>query len=275
MSFPLPVFSTSRDLLVTSVFRRHTHLAVNLLSIRSTGCAARVLILAEHGHSFEPKFLILCRTLEVEIEYFEARGRYHTDFFRMRWLLSWLTDHVKEVNRIFYFDAFDVFFQRDPFDRLVDPGRMTFISEGVLIRKHQWNWDWIRNCIGEKEVLAVQNNEIICSGTVAGDGDVFLRYLRLLASNETLWTSCVVDQPQINFLVWTGKLDEAGIPWKVLGCAGNVNSMYYCPKHRIYFEDGMFDISENEVNMTSPAVHHYKAWRGVVNNFYRRCGVKR
>jgi hypothetical protein len=274
MSSPLRVFSTSRDLLVTSVYRVHPHLAVNLLSIRSTGCAARVLVMAERGHRFEPAFLRHCRLLAVEVAYFRASGRRHTDFFRAVWLLEWLTAHAAEVDRVFYFDAFDAFFQRDPFEHIVAPGRMTFIEEGIPIGRQAGNRRQIAACLGQHAIAAVAEKSVICSGTVAGETDAFLRYLRLLLANATRWEACTVDQPQINWIVWSGEIERAGIPFRIEGCNGTVNSMVYCKRIRLPFDGDAFDISDNPEVLNNAVVHHYKAWRWATKNFYNRCGMK-
>jgi hypothetical protein len=229
--------------------------------------------MAEQGHPFNPAFLNHCKLLNVEIAYFRTKGRRHTDFFRAVWLHRWLTKHSAEVDRLFYFDAFDVFFQRDPFEHLVEPGTMTFIGEGVLIREQWGNRKQIRNCLGQYAIEAVEDNTVVCSGTVAGSVDMFIKYLELLLSNITRWNVCSVDQPQLNWLLWSGEMERAGIRFRIEGCNGTVNSMVYCEKVKLEFEGGFFDISDNPERVNNAVVHHYKGWDWATKNFYERCGM--
>jgi hypothetical protein len=271
MNGPLPVFSTRRDLLVTSVFERHPNVALNLLSARSTGCSARILLMSERGHPFEDSFLLLCSLLEIEIAFFDFTAGFHTDIYRSEWLLEWLSPRVSEFDRVFYCDAFDAFFQRDPFENIVHRGLMTFVTEGVRIADQLGNLELIEKCFGHAAAVEVSERPLICSGTVAGDSKVYVKYLRYLTENLTRWHSCVIDQPQINYLVWSGELEKAGIGFRTEGCNGTVNSMYYCPRHKIAFEKDFFDVSENAGFVNNAVMHHYKGWPSIVRNYYKRC----
>jgi hypothetical protein len=273
MSRPLPVFSTSRDLFVTSVFQRHTNLDLNFLSLRSTGTPGRILLLAEEGHFFEPEFSGLLALLEVEVAVFPFVAGFHPDVYRSEWLLQYLEKRVGEFDRVFYFDAFDVFFQRDPFDRLVMADHMTFVSEGLKLREQHNNMEMIAGCFGKEAAISAGPNPLICSGTVAGDARVYVEYLKVLTGNLTRWHGCPTDQQQINHLVWNGGLTEAGIKFQVLGCDGPVNSMYFCWKHRLRFDGELFDISENAVELNTAVAHHFRRWGDIVRNYFDRCGL--
>jgi hypothetical protein len=276
MHRPQRVFSTRRDLVATSVFQRHPNVRVNLLSIRSTGCNARILLLAETGHAFEDAFLSLCAFLEVEIALFNYTPGFHTDIYRSEWLLAWLAPRAAEFDRVFYIDAFDAFFQMDPFDHLVEKGLMTFVSEGPTIENQPSNFRMIAACFGRAVAVAVSPYELICSGSVAGDVTAYVKYLRVLTENLTRWHSpaCANDQQQINGLAWTGELAKAGVRFRIEGCNGTVNSMYNCRWNKIDIGNGFFDLSENKRFVNNAVMHHYKQWEWVVKNYYERCGME-
>jgi hypothetical protein len=178
---------------------------------------------------------------------------------------------VSEFERVLFFDAFDAFFQLDPFEHLVKPGLMTFVGEGITIANQTGNFGMIRECFGQAAAVAVSPFVLICSGTVAGAADVFVKYLRFLTGNITRWHGCLIDQPQINYLAWSGAFELAGIPFRFENCNGTVNSMYYCSRHKIPFGDGFFDIAENKSVVNTAVIHHYLGWPSVVRNVRARC----
>jgi hypothetical protein len=227
----------------------------------------------ETGHVFSPSFLELCLALEVEFMECSINTSFHTDFFRALYLQQWLESRLNEIDRVFYFDAFDAFFQRDPFENLIVGGSMTFVGEGMTVR-HQWgNYRWLRGCIGFDVAEAMLDFPVICSGTVAGDARIYYQFLGVLLSNLTLWRSCTYDQPQINFLVWSGAFERAGVPSQILGCNGSVNGMVECPADRIYFDGQLFDVASGSTGRPSAVIHHYNKRKEILRNCYARCGV--
>jgi hypothetical protein len=272
---PHRTFSTPRDLIVTSIFQRHPNVALTLLSIRSTGCMARVLLMAEAEHPFDAPFLRLCSDLDVQVAFFDYTPGFHTDIYRSEWLLGWLSPRVSEFDRVFYIDAFDAFFQMDPFEHLVVKGMMTFVTEGVTIGNQPGNFEMIETCFGKPVAVALSDRELICSGSLAGDPISYVKYLKILTENLTRWHSCETDQQQINVLVWSGELEKVGVGFRTEGCNGTVNSMYYCPRYKIDIGGGFFDLSENSMFVNNAVMHHYKGWPSVVKNYYERCGMKR
>jgi hypothetical protein len=215
----------------------------------------------------------LLTALEVEIAFFPYRGRFHPDIYRSEWLLVFLEAHIGEFDRLFFFDAFDVFFQRDPFDRLVSPGEITFVTEGIRIREHRRNTQILAACVGDAAALEAGPNPLLCSGTVAGDARAFIPYLKVLTRNLTRWHGCPNDQPQINHLAWNRVLEKAGITFRVVGCPGPVNSMIFCGKHQLKFDGELFDISDNSTTLSTAVTHHYQTWPVVERNYHARCGL--
>jgi hypothetical protein len=228
----------------------------------------------EVGHVFPPSLLQLYQILEVEFTECEINQTFHTDFFRAFYLRQWLETRLDKFDRIFYFDAYDVFFQSDPFQRLVFPGSMTFVEEGVTVRHQYGNFRWIRNCIGPHVAEAMLDFPVICSGTVAGDTRAFYQYLVVLLSNASLWAACRFDQPQINYLAWSGEFERAGVPYQVQGCNGTVNGIIECPVNQHYFDGPLFDVAVSESDLPSPVAHHYPKKDPILRNYYARCGIE-
>jgi hypothetical protein len=273
MNRPKRVFSNRRDLLVTCLIGRHVNALINLMSIRSTGCQARILIMTEKGHQFDSVFLEMASVLEVEFAYFVFSPALLTDSQRSEWLLEWLSVRVHDFDRIFFFDAYDVFFQSDPFEHLVEPGLMTFVGEGVLLRDQVGNFGAVKDLFGPDVAAAMARYPVLCSGTVAGDPVTFVRYLRVLMRNGTLWRS-TFDQTQLNYWAWMGGFEAAGVRFRVEHCNGTINSMYYCPRSKVFFLRDLFDVSENPEFVNNAVMHHYKGWPSIVRNYYKRCGIR-
>jgi hypothetical protein len=271
-----PSFSTRRDVAITCAITRHAHLGINLLSIRSSGCRSRIVLLTESNHSFDADFRRIVALTQTEIFYFVwNKSMYrHTDLARILWFYEWLVPREVEIDRVFWFDAFDVFFQSDPFRTLVAPDMMTFISEEVRIKNEPVNYGWIQNCFGRQGAERVKYGRVICFGTVGGASSAFVKFLRFLVGNRTQWFSCLIDQAQLNYYVHGGFMERNGIKYQIQGCNGTVLSLSFCPRMKVHFQhqgNWFFEASSERGRVTPAAVHHYKDLPAMVRNFYRRC----
>jgi hypothetical protein len=114
---PRSAHSTRRDVAVATVLFRHVHLKVNLRLLRSTGCLARILILAEEGHPIDREFRTVIGITGAELIYnspevFEKRLRLHQwsrmnfliSMVRHEWFRSWLENHLAELDRVFVYE---------------------------------------------------------------------------------------------------------------------------------------------------------------------------
>jgi hypothetical protein len=199
----------------------------------------------------------------------------HTDLARIEWLYMWIRDHLGEIDRIFWFDAFDVFFQRDPFQTLISPGKMTFISEGIWVKYSKENRQWIDDCFGKGKWRSFKRGFVLCFGTVGGTSGVFLNFLHFLVGNRTQWFSCNLDQPRLNYYFHTGAFAAAGIEAEVQHCNGTVFSLSFCGKRKKvpfeYFGHKFYDISGEGLKDIPAVVHHYKAFGDIVQIYSERC----
>ena len=93
--------------------------------------------------------------------------------------------------------------------------------------------------------------------------------------NQPEWKSCwgsSLDQPIVNYLVWTGLVEKANIKFDMTGCNGNYLTMQWCLLNQeVRFDDKNMIISEEG---TAPAfVHQYNRNKTLTAWLNKRCGV--
>jgi hypothetical protein len=150
--------------------------------------------------------------------------------YRFECELEWLQSHISSISRVLHTDAFDVFFQGDPFSSHISPDRLTFVVEPHCIRSCGWNLAWIKQCYGEQGMEEMGHKFIICSGSMGGSAKHYLTFLELMTS-QSEWKTCwgsSLDQPIVNHLVWKGDVTRAGIPYRLTGCDGGFFTMQWC-----------------------------------------------
>ena len=87
------------------------------------------------------------------------------------------------VRRVLLADTRDLIFQRDPFDGAPNRGLVGFLEErSESIGSSDVNATWMRACYGEAELAALADRPIFCSGTILGERDAMVSYLRVLTS---------------------------------------------------------------------------------------------
>jgi hypothetical protein len=81
--------------------------------------------------------------------------RYHYEY-------DWLTNHSGEIDRVLHSDAYDIFFQADPFADVIKHEYLSFVVEPHFIRGCGWNLNWFEQCFGTAPEH-FKNSFIICS----------------------------------------------------------------------------------------------------------------
>jgi hypothetical protein len=150
--------------------------------------------------------------------------------FRFECELKWLLEHIFSVSRVLHTDAFDVFFQGDPFSGHLSFEKLTFVVEPHCSRSCGWNLGWIRKCYGDQGMREMGHTFIVCSGSIGGSARQYLAFLQLLVSQpewQTCWGSSL-DQPILNHMLWTGKIAKNGIKYALTGCDGGFLTMQWC-----------------------------------------------
>lgn len=226
-AFPQETFSTRGDLILTCIRNKNEGYEQFLLSIRTTGCKARLIILTEVGHVFPDKYKILIDYTDAEVVEMSTPYQLSNDFTRNTWFLEFLEARRNEFRRIFVCDAFDVWFQRDVFQIFNATDRITFIGEDQAIGQQPINKEWVMGCYGAAGAEKLADKLILCHGTIYGSPELLYQYFKVLMSEK--WSDgCPLDQPKLQHLAYDGILAQHGIKWEYSGCDGPVLTMRQC-----------------------------------------------
>jgi hypothetical protein len=264
-------FSTRRDLVFLVTLRRDLWFDVTLLSIRSCGCRARIILMTEKGHRFLPHFFRVIQLTGTEAhEADPPQGARSTDMARHPMLLGYLRAHGSEFDRILVSDAWDSYFERDPFELLTVTDGMCFIEEGWAIGRAGMNPLWMRQCFGSRALALVRQHQTVCSGTIYGGTAPFIRFLEVLM-NEKNWEKCDLDQPILNWIVYGGDLVAAGVKIYTFDCNGPILTLANCPKS-VVEANGVRAI-HNGKQKVPHIVHQWKAFDEYKGMYLQRCDM--
>ena len=104
-------------------------------------------------------------------------------------------------------------------------------SEFILYKNEFCNPEWIRKLYGEEMLATLQNEEVICAGTIAGEADAVHRIVSRIYESST--DRFGDDQAALNVLLRTEFKEEMRIPkveegfiltagwWLIGNCNGN------------------------------------------------------
>ncbi len=129
-------------------------------------------------------------------------------FVHLRFLLclEYLEGLAIKPAFVFLTDCRDVVFQDDVFSRISDPGLYYFMEiSGRTIGECEGNSTMLRHCFGEEAVRELASREISCSGTVLGDYENMIAYLRAMVhgamASKQMPASSGDDQGMHNYIV--------------------------------------------------------------------------
>ena len=127
---------------------------------------------------------------------------------KLRWKLfmDFLMKRKNEYNLILSIDVRDSFFQKDIFSYYENYNKSFLgiaIEDGTL--NEEFNKRWIIDFVGEEKYKIIQNERIICAGTIWGTLDKFLELSKIL------WEKLIIhlktyDQGIVNYLFYAEKL---------------------------------------------------------------------
>jgi hypothetical protein len=263
--------STTRDLIWTMTLNFDRWFDITLLSIRTSGCRARIVVFTDDQHVYHPHFFRVLMMTEAEVHRrILPVGPYLNDFVRFQWIRGFLKEHTHEIDKLFMLDAFDIFFHRDPFEALFFNDTLVLIGEGWSLRRAGLNPGWLATCYGTnaKHVL---DNETICAGTIFGPPAVFIAFVELLLAK---WPQphCLWDQPIVNYLLYSGEMKKAGIKVKALNCFGPVLTLARCPKRVARVGDVQEGFNGNDE--IPHVVHQWKHFPLFLDMYVERCNMK-
>ncbi len=115
-------------------------------------------------------------------------------------------------DNVFFSDVSDVFFQDDIFKYAVPNKIMAFEEKKeVLLEQDEFNKNWVIECCGEKAFLTMSKKNIYCSGTILGDYDTSIKflkdYIKLIMSSEFKRSIVGLDQGFYNYMISYQQMD--------------------------------------------------------------------
>jgi hypothetical protein len=269
--------SSPRDVLLLSADLYSAGLELTLKSLRSTGSQCRAILLVTDSFLLPTLLRPLFTELDLEINHapLDLRNRPNVaHLLRYEAEHAWLTNHSHEIDRVLHADAFDVFFQRDPFSASIFRDELTFVAEPQLIKSCGWNRAWIANCYNETVSSMIGRHFILCSGSIIGGLSPYIAFLRLMVGQPE-WEKCwaaSMDQAMLNYLVRSGKVSEAGIRYRIVGCESDFFTMAWCVvDRRIDFNGGGEMVSRG--GHVPAFVHQYNRFDALYLRWSRMCRV--
>lgn len=271
------VGGTKRDVvfLFATAFGRGLSLCVK--SLRSTGSRCRIILFVPKSIFIPQKEIDAITMYNVEIEYIDLHTRNnkqvpHMDRYEHE--LAWLQANYKSVDRVLHTDAFDVFFQGDPFADSLTNDTIMLALEPHQFRSCGWNLAWMRDCYGSLILSQMSHRFILCSGSIGGSAYDYIKLLKLMTTQKE-WLSCwesSMDQPILNYLVWNGLLEQNNIRYKLTGCNEGFFTMQWCVKMREvrYNNHGQIISLENTVPFY---IHQYNRFPELQQKLFEQCGL--
>ena len=128
-----------------------------------------------------------------------------------RWKLyeEFINNNTNKYDLVFTADIRDTFFQQDVFKfyNSTKPFLGVGIEDSILTEKR--NRDWLIGAYGEDIYKSIENERIICVGTIWGTADKFSEFCKLMwdsLKTERAVRIELLDQPPANYLIYYKKL---------------------------------------------------------------------
>lgn len=285
-------YSTSHDLCMTPILgSREGNFVVNLFSIRKSGCAATIIIFTNNISIFSKEAKQLITLFEVKIVKGIIKNNNllrHFDFVRDEMCFYFLKHMVENMNkneamhvdRVFFFDSFDVYFEKDPFNYFDKKDMVYFFQESNIKLYHdKFNSDGVRKCFGYSALSLIREKTIICSGTMAaGSATAFLRFLDFFI-HSSFYTDqkCPYDQGALIYIIHSGILSSNNISFHVFPPDGPVGACKIGPivyQKRLYMGNNYIELKSRNNNHVFEVVHQYSHFPYLRNEFTRKTFFK-
>ncbi len=208
-----------------------TDLQTFVLSLRKTGYEGDVCLFVD---DLAPETLHFLHEHRIQLQAFPQRYFIQTRRFFLRFVVDLLPSKLRERGQIsfsqyylklndarwacyydflratcglythvMFTDVKDVFFQRQPFDFEWKSPFCSFYEDGdFLIKDEPHTLGWLRQGYSAKEVLALQDKRIICSGVTFAEIDAALEYLPIICRQMIrINARGLVDQGVYNYIL--------------------------------------------------------------------------
>ncbi|KAK8845678.1 hypothetical protein M9Y10_020596 [Tritrichomonas musculus] len=286
-------YSTSHDLCIVPIFGsgKLFNFNLNLFSVRKSGCAATIILLNDNSSILTQESRQLISLFDIKVIKGICRDEKllrHFDFFRdkflyyvLRYFQMQMDDNPKIIyNRVFFYDGFDVYFEKDPFRYFSDADTVYFFQEAELhIRDNPFNSYGVYSCFDWKGLRKIRNYPIICSGTMAaGSVSAFLKFFDYFVHAKFFSTEkCAFDQGALNYVIHAGVLKKNGIKYHVFPPDGPVatckigpvmNGTKFCGESNYTFLQSQNSMHEYEV------LHQYTKLPFINSEYIRKTFYK-
>jgi hypothetical protein len=234
-NFTTRALGSKRDVLFLYTTHWHPGVELAVRSFRSVCFLCRIVVFVSPTFVMNDRQTVLFKNLDVEIisNCGNLNGRpLIPHMFRYECIREYMDDHT-DIQRVFHCDAHDVFFQGNPFSAGLPSNQISFVVEPHCIRTCGWNLAWITQCYGMRG-NALSNRFIVCSGSIGGSAREFRKLIDLMISQPE-WKRCwdvSLDQPILNYLLWSGEIDKHGIRYVIGGCDSGFYTIQWCTLER-------------------------------------------
>jgi hypothetical protein len=188
----------------------------------------------------------------------------------------WIADNLPALDRVMHCDSYDVFFQGDPFQPIVPFDKILLVKEDMQILMCDWNSKWLMECYGKVVWEHIKQNNVICTGIIAGSASEYLRlvtYMRRRPEWRVCWDNSK-DQPVLNYLLWTGAFALHGFNFTFTGCFNGIFTMHWCQGY------GSTSLNLNDRrSVVTPkgdvpfVLHQYNRYQQMIDYLLRQCGM--
>jgi hypothetical protein len=132
---------------------------------------------------------------------------------RFKVLHDWLEKEQPSLRYVMLCDTRDVVFQSDPtawFEKNAGTAKIFATSEFINFKNESCNPFWVEQLFGRKVLQQLQDEEVICAGTICGEVDAVKRLaLRIYQCSTDRHGD---DQAALNYLLRTEFKDEMRVP---------------------------------------------------------------
>jgi hypothetical protein len=258
-----PITSTPSDLILTFAPHNSDDLRDLVVSIRSTGVRARVVVVVLEDTVISPHISDLIRLCGVEL--FRAHAA-DSSFAAYRQFLDSTPD---EINRILHVNPEYTYFQGDPFtDSIVSDG-IDVVLEGVTIGESP-TAAALSRCYGAAALDRLSVYEVAGAGTFGGRREGFHRFVRALSNLSALECEMAgADQAHVNHLVWTTRWSDFDLPFAYHGCASGIVAAQHCIRSLL----SPYRVFVGQTGREVAVLHEYGEMPAIVTYVHQLCSI--
>ena len=183
-----------------------------------------------------------------------------------RWKIyeDFLNSNFDKYNIVFSTDLRDVFFQKDLFQYYNDNNSFFGVALEEDNLTEMFNKKWLIDAYGEDIYKTIENQRIICVGTVWGTIDKFIEFSKIMWEQlDSEWSLRlnVVEQAVGNYIIYHDKMFSDCLI-KSENKDGPIMTVGFLPKNKIYFDlDGNVVNGKGEV---AAVIHQYDRFPQIV-----------